>query len=74
MNTYNTIFDKNMKWNLYVHNIEMRMRLLSFSFYKLRGFLPTQIISDNLSIWLIGLGWTKTELCRQNYSLSDVKT
>jgi len=26
-------FDKNMKWNLYVNNIVMRMRLLSFSFY-----------------------------------------
>lgn len=35
-------FDKNMKWNLHVHNIVKRMRLLSFSFYKLRLFLPMQ--------------------------------
>jgi len=35
-------FDKNMKWNLHVNNIVMRMRLLSFSFYKLQSFLPVQ--------------------------------
>jgi len=31
-----------MKWNLHVNNIVTRMRLLSFSFYKLQSFLPVQ--------------------------------
>jgi Reverse transcriptase (RNA-dependent DNA polymerase) len=36
------IFDKNMKWHLHVNNIVMHMRTISFSFCKLRAFLPVQ--------------------------------
>lgn len=32
-------FDNNMRWHLHVNNIVMRLRTLSFSFYKLRAFL-----------------------------------
>lgn len=39
-------FDKNMKWNLQVNNIVMRMRLLSFNFYKIRTFLPIHYFSQ----------------------------
>jgi hypothetical protein len=36
------IFDKHMKWKLPTNNIIMRMRTLTFSFSKLRNYLPVQ--------------------------------
>lgn len=38
------VFDKNMKWHLHVNNIVMRLRTLSFSFFKLRTIRPVQVI------------------------------
>jgi len=35
-------FDKHMKWKLHANNIIMRMRTLTFSFSKLRNYLPVQ--------------------------------
>jgi hypothetical protein len=37
-------FDKNMRWNLHVKTIVMRMRTLSFSFFKLRNFLLVNVM------------------------------
>jgi len=38
------IFDKNLRWNLYVNNLVMCLRTISYNFYKLRMVVPIQVV------------------------------
>ena len=38
------IFDKNLRWNLHVNNLLMRLRTISYNFYKLRMVVPIHVV------------------------------
>ena len=56
------IFEKNLIWNLHVSNLVMRLRIMSYNFYKLQTVIPLQvnsissIISSIIAIWSTYLG------------------
>lgn len=61
------IFDKNLRWNLHVNNLVMRLGTITYNFYKLRIAVPTNtsclnsvfdIISSVITIWTTYLGRT----------------